>query len=97
VASRALPAAILCFFAGFSGSAATGIAEFQEGRAFFPVATGAGAVPVLFPARAGEQFFIRFRPGILLCVFWHLINNRTCGGIITHMRINHLKDRIKIT
>ena len=80
VAPGPVTAAVLRFRAGFPGSAAAGIAEFQGRRAFFPVAAGAGAVPVLFPARAGVHFFVILRQGIPLCFFRHVITNRTCGG-----------------
>ena len=33
-----MSATVLCFFSGLTGSAATGIAEFLDGRAFIPVA-----------------------------------------------------------
>ncbi len=79
VAPGTVPAAVPCF-TGFFRSAAAGITGFQGGRAFFPVAAGTGAVPVLFPARAGVQFFAILRQGIPLCLFRHVITNHTCGG-----------------
>jgi hypothetical protein len=51
--ARSMPAAVACFFTGIAGSATAGIAEFQGGRAFIPVAYALFMVLVYLPACAG--------------------------------------------
>jgi hypothetical protein len=67
-----------------TGSAAAGIAKFFRGRAGFPVAGGARAVPVLLAAGAGMQRDILFfvtgcRTVVVCCVcaVWHSVIIRT--------------------
>jgi hypothetical protein len=55
LASRPVAAAGTCNFRSLAGSAAAGIAEFQVGRAGFPVAGGTREFLVLFSAGAGVQ------------------------------------------
>lgn len=61
-------------------SAAAGITELLVGRAFFPVALAARAVPVLFSTCTGMQGEIVII-GLLGCIafglFWHVFTNRT--------------------
>ncbi len=81
------------------GSTAAGIAELFRGRAFFPV-TNPRDLFVRLAARAGVFgcIFLFFSGNLLPVVvydgFWHSCTCKFCEGIITHMRINHLKDRI---
>lgn len=82
LASRPVAAAGTCSFCSRAGSAATGIAEFQIGRAGIPVAGGTREFLVLFSAGAGVQwsgflFMAGFCGIIGLCLFWHLFTNRT--------------------
>ena len=62
-------------------SAAAGVAEFFLGRAFFPVAPAARAVPVLFSTCTGMQgeivVIIVLLRGIVCGLFWHVFTNRT--------------------
>jgi len=61
-------------------SAAAGVAEFFLGRAFFPVAPAARAVPVLFSTCTGMQGEIVIVVLLWCCVcglFWHVFTNRT--------------------
>ena len=53
MAPWAMTAAVACFFSGFTGSAAAGIAEFLGGRAFIPVAFTLFMVFVDFATCAG--------------------------------------------
>jgi hypothetical protein len=83
-----------------AGSAAAGIAEFLLGRAFFPVAD-ARLMLVRLAARTGVFGCVcRLFNGNFLTVvgcagwFWHSGTFGFFESIITHMRINHLKDRI---
>ena len=66
-----MSAAVACFFSGFAGPAAAGIAEFQGRRAFIPVAFTIFMVLVNFTACAGvfggARFFGYFR--LVLVVF----------------------------
>jgi len=55
VAPRPVTAAGTCSVRSRAGSTATGIPEFQVGRAAFPVAGGARDFLVLFSAGAGVQ------------------------------------------
>jgi hypothetical protein len=72
-------AAVLVSRAG-TRPATAGVAELLFGRAFFPVALAARAVPVLFSTCTGMQGEIIVI--VLLCcfvcgLFWHVLTNRT--------------------
>jgi hypothetical protein len=77
-------AAGTCNFTGLTGGAATGIGEFQFGRAGIPVAGRTRNFLVLFTAGAGVQgcgfvLVVGFL-GIFvfwLGIFWHSFTNRT--------------------
>lgn len=61
-------------------SATAGVAELLVGRAFFPVALAARAVPVLFSTctgMQGEVVIIVLLRGIVCGLFWHVFTNRT--------------------
>jgi hypothetical protein len=82
-----------------AGSTAAGIAEFLGGRAFFPAAD-ARLMLVRLAARAGVfgcicRLFNGTFLSIISCAGW-FGHSGTFGflDIITHMRINHLKDCI---
>ena len=97
------PWAMTAWGAGFrclAGSTAAGITEFLGGRAFFPVADARNMLMRL-TARAGVSgyTFRLFDRSVLFVVrnggwFFHSGPFGFCEGIFTHMRINHLKDRI---
>jgi len=53
VAARPVPAGVACIFCLLFGLAAAGIAEFQGGRAGFPVADLSFGLFVFLTARAG--------------------------------------------
>jgi len=60
--------------------AATGVAELLVGRAFFPVALAARAVPVLFSTctgMQGEVVIVVFLRCVVCGLFWHVLTNRT--------------------
>jgi len=99
LAPWSVTAAAPCTIRGLAGSAAAGITEFPRGRAFLPVA-GCSS-PVLFATCTGMDYVVitfRYVVGWLQCVFGHLFTiSYGCCTIITHMRINHLKDRIMHT
>ncbi len=62
-------------------SAAAGVAKLLFGRAFFPVAPAARAVPVLFSTCTGMQGEIVIVVVRMVCsagsLFWHVFTNRT--------------------
>jgi hypothetical protein len=82
------------------GSAAAGIAKLHRGLAGFTGAGGTRAVPVLLSTCAdmsdSTALLIEYIFLIIVgCVGDWFLHDSTCifVDIITHMRINHLKDR----
>jgi hypothetical protein len=84
LASRPMAAAVTRNFRGLAGCTATGIAEFQGGRAGIPVAGGTREILVLLAAGAGVQgsgfvLLIGFHGiiGFGFRIFKHSFTNRT--------------------
>jgi hypothetical protein len=93
-----MPAAVPVCFSKSSRCTAAGLTELFWGHAFITVAAAARAVTVLLSAGTGVRagnVVISFT-GKWLVFFLHGFT-KTYGSrtIITHMRINHLKDCIQ--
>ncbi|PKG32082.1 MAG: hypothetical protein CW742_10015 [Methanoregula sp.] len=74
------PVAAAVRVAGMDGPATAGVPELLVGRAFFPVAPAARAVPVLFSTCTGMQgeiVIVVLIRGSVCGLFWHVFTNRT--------------------